>query len=283
MTSKTMYFYIMPTPSREIFFHVGLGKTASKFLQHKIFPKLKEIYYVKPTQYKRVGHIIDGTNGCKVLVSREFDNQLEEETTKFAALYPEARIIIVLRQHDSWMASQYRRYIKNGHSCTFEEFIDVDNDRGYWRRDKVFFMPKLKHLEKLFGRKPLVLFHEDLAAYPVHFIGQIIQFTGARCDVEKMPLKPHHTSYSDHQLKVMRRVAKYLLPQRDSMYSRHRLISWLQKRSRLLVCYVILFVARLLPAAWFSREELIPVSSLVKVRNYYADDWELCRAYAGKG
>jgi hypothetical protein len=188
----------------------------------------------------------------------------------------------VLRRHDSWIASQYRRYIKNGHSCSFEEFIDVDNDRGYWRRDKVFFMPKLRHLENLFGQKPLVLFHEDLTKYPMQFIGQIIRFTGARCDVEKMSMKPHHTSYSDHQLKVMRRVAKYVLPQRDTVYSRHGAISWLQKRARLMACYVILFVARLLPASWFSQEELIPSSSLAKVRECYADDWERCREYAAQ-
>ena len=272
----------MSSPKKEIFFHVGLGKTASKFLQHKIFPKLKGIYYIKPSRYGRFREIISGIDDSRVLVSREFDNQLETETEKFAAHSPQARIIIILRRHDSWMASQYRRHVKNGYSCTFEEFLDVEHDRGKWRRDKVFFLPKLMHLENLFGKKPLVLFHEDLAGNPRNFIHEIIRFTGASCNMEGLSLKPHHTSYSDKQLKVIRRVGKYFFPQEETPYSNNPLIRWVQKRSRLLACYAILYSALLVPDAFLANEALISDESLEKVRRFYAADWEQCRNYAGK-
>ncbi len=272
----------MPSAGKEIFFHVGLGKTASKFLQHKIFPKLQGIHYIKPTQYKNSGRIIERTDARRFLVSREFDNQLETETDKFAKHFPNARIIIVLRRHDSWMASQYRRHVKNGYSRSFEEFIDVENDRGFWRRGKVFFMPKLKHIEKLFGTKPLVLFHEDLATNPAAFINNITAFTGASCSVESLNFIPHHTSYSEKQLKVMRKAGKLFFNQREIAYSANPVFNWIQRRSRLFSCYAVLYPALLVPESFLGREKLIPDEALERVRCFYADDWEQCRRYGAE-
>jgi len=266
----------MHKDAKEIYFHVGLGKTASKFLQHKIFPKLQGIHYIKPTQYKNSHRIIERGDVRKFLVSREFDNQLEPETEKFASRFPNARIIIVLRRHDLWMASQYRRHVKNGYSRSFEEFIDIENDRGFWRRDKVFFLPKLKHLEKLFGTKPLVLFHDDLAKDPVQFIGKIIEFTGTKCDINKLNLNYHHASYSEKQLKVMRKTGKLLFNQKEIEYSENPVLNWMQRRSRLFACYAVLYAALLLPDALLESEPLIPDEALEKVRRFYADDWNKC-------
>jgi len=271
----------MTLHGKQIFFHVGLGKAASKFLQHKIFPQLKGIYYIKPTRYKQCVDLIHKLQKPKILVSREFDNQLEEETGRFATHFPDARIIIIFRRHDTWLASQYRRHIKNGNSCTFEEFIDVTHDRGKWRRDKIFFMPKLKHLETLFGRKPLVLFYDDLIADPKAFINALADFLEAECDTGKVSLKPHHTSYSDKQLKVMRKVGRYFFNQADEPLSPNPVLSWLQRRGRLLGCYIILYIAWLIPGFLIEDEELIPKESLEKVRRFYEEDWSaLGRYYA---
>ena len=114
--------------NRIIYFHVGLGKTGSTYLQVKFFPKLKGLQYVPTIDYKRYQKVIEKSKANKILVSREFDRQLEDEIKKFAALYPEARIIIVLREHDTWIASQYKRFVKNGFNGSFRKFIDIDCD-----------------------------------------------------------------------------------------------------------------------------------------------------------
>ena len=68
---------------KQIYFHVGLGKVASTYLQHEVFPKLKGIHYLPTGKYKRSKSIIPQLEVAKVLVSREFDRQFEDEVRWF--------------------------------------------------------------------------------------------------------------------------------------------------------------------------------------------------------
>ncbi|RLD17565.1 MAG: hypothetical protein DRI36_03430, partial [Caldiserica bacterium] len=100
---------------KEVYFHVGLGKTGSKYLQFVFFPKLKGIYYIHFSKYKKSKEIIKRKNFKKFLVSREFDRQFEDEINWFSKDFPDAKPIMVLRRHDSWILSQFKRFIKNGY------------------------------------------------------------------------------------------------------------------------------------------------------------------------
>ncbi len=99
----------------EIYFHVGLGKTGTKFLQHEFFPKITGIYYIKPQKYIRAKSIIldclkkNKNQNLKFLISCEFDKQFERETEDFSKFFPDTGIIIVFRRHDEWILSQYKR------------------------------------------------------------------------------------------------------------------------------------------------------------------------------
>lgn len=264
---------------KEIYFHVGLGKTASTYLQYKVFPKIKGAYYIQRTKYRQCDKIIERTNHTKYLVSREFDNQLEAEVEKFANKHPQAKIIMILRRHDRWIASQYRRFIKNGRPASFKEFIDIEHDTGIWRRDKLFFMPKIRKVEASFDSPPLVLFHEDLKADPRAFIQQIADFMGVRFDYERISLKPKHKSYNDHQLKVIRGVSEFLFPVEKSR-SHKRWINYLQYRSKWLVCHLFLYIAPLIPRNTYRGIDLIPPKELERIREYLEDDWNQCKEYA---
>ncbi|MDX1943407.1 MAG: hypothetical protein SFU99_22770, partial [Saprospiraceae bacterium] len=160
----------------DIYFHIGLGKTATTYLQYEFFPKLEGIYYIQRTLYRKYQEIIDKTKQSRYLVSREFDQQLEEEVNKISAAYPKAKIIIVLRRQDGWIASQYRRYIKNGGRLSFKAYFDVEHDTGLWKRSDVDFMAKIKYVEDRFQQPPLVLFHEDLKKDPYAFFDRLATF-----------------------------------------------------------------------------------------------------------
>ncbi|MBI1422260.1 MAG: hypothetical protein GC149_02255 [Gammaproteobacteria bacterium] len=267
------------TSTKQVYFHVGLGKTGTTYLQYEFFPRLKGIHYIQRTRYQRAHEIISRTQYPRYLVSREFDQQLPQEVAKFSRHYPDARVIIVLRRHDGWIASQYRRFAKNGIHVDFEQFFDIDHDQGLWKQADLNFMAKLRVIESHFGHKPLVLFQEDLKQDPYGFFDSIAAYTGASYARDAISLDAVHTSYSDKQLKAVRKLSRYLFPVSEA-HSRKTLRGWLQWRRIQLTSYAIMYPARLLPDAWFNNVELIPQTQLNKIRDHFADDWAQCRAYA---
>jgi len=262
----------------QIYFHVGLGKTASTYLQNKVFNRLEGITYVHPGRFRRWKQILAGLPTQKVFLSREMDQQLEREVKKFAAIYPDTHAIIVLRRNDQWIASQYRRFLKNGYPYTFTEYFDVEKNTGYWKVADAMFYPKIEILEQYFTTKPLVLFYDDLKKDTFAFIDKIAQYCGSTYDKSTISLEPHHTSYEEKQLKVMLKVSKYIFT-KNPVYAGPRIFTWIRRRSRMLLCYIILYAALLVPSRLLSKKPLIPSEELEKVRKYFEDDWQRCLLY----
>lgn len=264
---------------KELYFHVGLGKTASTYLQYRFFPFLKGITYIQRTRYRNFQKHIEAANAERIFISNEFDRQLEKECNRFAAVYPEAKTIIILRRQDSWIASQYRRSVKNGASLSFEEYIDLDSNSGEWKIEDLYFFDKLKFLEKTFNSTPLVLFHDDLRKHPGEFFDAIAQFTGSTYDIQDIDLNPKHKSYSEKQLKFIRKVGKTLFAFKSS-YSSNYYIRKVQRFFKMLVRYSVLFIGKILPEKYIENGPLIEPELLSKVKDFYAEDWEKCRKYA---
>ena len=118
--------------NKEIYFHVGLAKTGSTFLQKNFFPYLKNIKYISTHDYINSIDIINKTNYKSYLISREFDKQFEREIKKFISYFPDTKIIVVFRRHDQWIASQYKRAVKNGWHWDFKNYYNINNN-GIWK------------------------------------------------------------------------------------------------------------------------------------------------------
>jgi len=269
------------TDKKEIFYHVGLGKTGTTYLQYRVFPKFKGVYYIQRTRYKKSFDIIRKTNHNKYLVSNEFDRQYPIEIKRIASAFPDAGIIMVLRRHDSWLASQYRRWVKNGYPYTFEQFIDLDNDKGEWKINEAYFFPYIEMAEKLFNKKPLVLLYDDLRKDPMEFFKRIADFVGADFNPDDISLKRVHTSYNEKQLLFRRKWNKYFAGTMKE--SENKYLAFLQNIFYVKpIRYGTLYFSKLLPASWKPQEVLTPESHLKRIREYYQDDWEKCVAYAEK-
>ena len=137
----------MLNTEKKIYFHVGLAKTGSTFVQNNFFPKLKNIKYISTHKYKNCIDIINNTNYKSYLISREFDRQLEEEVSKILKHFPQTKIIIVFREHKKWISSQFKRYSKNGWHWDFEDFYNKDNT-GYWKKADMLYGDKLDIISK---------------------------------------------------------------------------------------------------------------------------------------
>ena len=266
----------------EIFFHVGLGKVASTWLQRLFFPVMRGIQYLPTNRYHKAVQLIHNQpEVSKWLVSREFDRQYEREVRKFVEVFPQARIIIFLRPHADWITSQYKRYVKNGWYHAFDSFIDLEKDSGFWKKADLLYYPKLALAEQLTGKPPLVLFHDDLKNDPFTLLDRIARFCGASYDRSHVSLQPIHTSFSEKQLLFLRTFCKkYVrkIPQGKAS----KLWNWLTFRPWWAFFHLILYAVPLLPRQWIPNEPLIPKHLLDDIQITCQDDWEQVRQYAAK-
>ncbi len=264
---------------KEIFFHVGLGKTASTYLQYQVFPKLTGIHYIQRTQFRHAKEYIADTNYSKYLLSYECDEQLEEVVDDFSTVYPQTKAIIVLRRQDSWIASQYRRFIKNARPHTFRDFFNIDDDSGHWKQKTMYFHQKIQYLEQNFQHKPLVLFHQDLKKSPLAFLKQLIAYLEVPFEEQKISLKPIHKSYNEKQLKAMRWVSQYTYSG-EVENPKSRFLKYFRHYAYIApMRYSLLYGALLLPNTFFSKEPLIPEEEMKKIQEFYKEDWEKCLEY----
>jgi hypothetical protein len=264
----------------EVFFHVGLGRAASTYLQNRIFPKLNGIRYIHRDRYRAFPKIIDRSRRTRFLISREAALRLESRLREFAEYRRDGKVILVLRRHDQWIASHYRRYVKNGGSHPFERFLDLDGSHpDLWGRDDLDFMKMIRLAEHYFDTPPLVLFQEELTNNLERFIARLTVFTGTTCDTAKINPNPIHRSYSDQRLKVARKVGAYLFPPIPSHHS-NQTLHRIQRRGHLVLCHLILSLARWVPASVGGDEPLILPEQLTRIHDETANDWASCRAFA---
>ncbi len=264
----------------EVYFHVGLGKVASTYLQHRFFPKLQRIHYVPTRRYRQSQEILEAAKYGRYFISREFDQQLEREVAWFSGFCPQAKPIIIFRRHDGWIASQYRRYVKNGGHLSFPEFIDVDQDTGLWKREHLTFYTHLEHLEHYFEHKPLVLFYDELREDPWAFFDKIAGFSDTGYNPKAVSLAKVHTSYNEKQLKIMRKMGRRLFGEERRLYDTRTLGGWLRRRGQMLKSYAVLYPAKWAPGFLVPEGPLIPEEELLKVRAAFEEDWQMVKDYA---
>lgn len=266
---------------KRIYFHVGLGKIASKYLQSRVFPHLHGLEYIPSRKYYRIFTEIEKSTSDAILISREFDQQFESEVRKFAAAYPQTRAILFLRRQDSWLASQYRRFAKNGFTGSFSDFIDPVNDTGRFRMEDVNYTQKIKLLDALFEHPPLIMIYDDFIADTSSAIVKIAAYCNATIDISKIDFSRVHTSYNEKQIKCMQAVAKKI-PVNNENLPKNRILFFLLRLPVLILRYCILYGALLVPKAWVNKAPLIPPEKLDTIRQLTANDWEYCLQRATK-
>ena len=268
--------YLMSTPT--IFFHVGTGKTGTTYLQYRVFPFLKGIHYIQRTKYRQCKPILMKEEHSRYLISREFDRQMEDEVKWFAADFPDAIPIIVFRRHDSYIASQYRRFVKNGYRGDFSSFFDLENDRGFFRKKHLHYMGMVELLEHCFSHRPLVFFYEDMRENPEAFIKKMAERMGAAINMEALNLNRKHTSYSEKQLLFMQQVGKYI-NLKKRVFSRYKPIDFICRMGFFALRYPVLYLGKVIPRTWVGKGPLIDPAELTRVKDAFNRDWEEIHAY----
>ncbi len=260
-----------------IYFHVGLPKTASTFLQSKVFPRLEGIEYITKHRFPKRHERIARTPHPKVLLSSEMDVGVEnryKRLLKVAEERPDARIILALRRHDTWIRSKYYYYLWKNGTLAFDRFFNF-NDTGVFKTSDLQFRDKIERLEELFGTRPFVMFQEELAHDPVALMRDLTAFMGVSIKGGKMGTSPVKRAFSERELKAVLRFNQ-------------RIADWPEKPPYLGKLYKNMLggltYGVAVAAPLFSGKDtgaaLIPPETLRSIREHYREDWAWCLDYA---
>ncbi len=268
------------TVSPVLYYHVGMGKVASTYLRQAFFPKLQGGFYIpRRRKFDTIEIMAEGQHE-KFILCRALDSNMEDGIKDIAAVYPDATYpIIVFRKQDGWLSSQYRRFTKNGYPGTMQEFLDVEQDEGFWPREELLFMSKIRLLERYFSQRPLVMFYEDMKADPRRFFDTIAAYTGCTYDFDDIQLSSIHKGHAHHGLRFRRIVRRWFSDEMPT-YTRIPVLHWLQRRWLMVWAYFLIAIGNRLPESWLGEEPFIDKDYLDKVRAYTKTDWEELQAYA---
>ena len=263
-----------------VFFHVGAGRAASRWLQEQVFPRFRGVRYVPRTGFRQSPKVVSQTEDLPVLVSRQLGyREFTPSVQWFAREAPDARPILIVRRHDEWLRSVYLREIKELRYVSFERFIDLEGDAGVRPQSSALFRERIRVLEDHFRHRPLVLFFDHLVADPQRFVRAIADYVGASYDEGDISFRPTNRSYRDRQYRFLRAVGRRR-GARERARSGHPAARWLRMRSLRLAWHVGVAVGRVVPGRFLSPEPLITGAQLERARVFYEADWRACLDYA---
>jgi hypothetical protein len=159
--------------------------------------------------------------------------------------------------------------------------MDVEHNKGYWDRKELDFHAKLMFAEKHLHQKPLVLFYEDFKKDSFSVLDRLTAWMGVSYDKATLNTAVKHASYNEKQLKVMRRVGRWVLNPTPKPI-KNKVLRYLRRLWYMAWRYSILYSALLVPGFWVKKGPLIDPAELEKVKEYMKADWEKCREYAAQ-
>lgn len=145
----------------------------------------------------------------------------KELADRLAAAFPEARVLIVIREQKSMIVSTYKQYVKVGGTCSLVDYLQpptYDRQRiPLFDWDHFKYHRLIKYYLCLFGRsRVLVLPYEFFREHPSDFISQIIHFCGLETKAQIIEALPYsikeNESLSGITIALKRRLNRIISP-----------------------------------------------------------------------
>lgn len=233
---------------RKIYLHLGIHKTATKYLQEDVFPAIKDIAYLARAKYER--DLLDsllhqdvltfnyhkdeirdaflakaGQGDLPLLISNELffgnifyhNNNRYSLLLKLKTLFPEAKIMLSIRGQRQMIDSIYREYIVQGGCGEIAEFLNPQTPRN---KSILSYTPSLDpeslkygeyldSIAELFGiDNCLFLPYEMLIKDSPSYLRQILEFLGSTAKAEDFSQQKRHGSMSNRTLNFLRIINK---------------------------------------------------------------------------
>lgn len=219
--------------------HIGYHKTGTSWLQRHVFgdPEAgfsqiggaQRLIAVNPFDFrpKRIRKQMERRIGqaqaqglVPVLSSERLSGEphfggydIELIADRLATVFPNARILVVIREQTSMFLSIYKEYIRRGGAASLRQYLAAPSD-GYWmpqfRFEFLEYHRLINRYQDLFGVESVkVLPYELLRVQPEAFLGQIVEFVGV--PVTQPQFRPVNVSLSAFALALKRHANRYFV------------------------------------------------------------------------
>ncbi|HKK82025.1 MAG TPA: hypothetical protein VJ909_07245 [Prolixibacteraceae bacterium] len=256
--------------SSKIFFHLGLPKTASTFLQLEIFPQLHELEYYKKHHFKKYKTLLP-SEGKSYLFTSEKDNGLIEEFDNIKTLFPDnSYVILAFRPHYKWLVSKYKNHIRKFGHIRFNDFFSVDNPSHFEMAPDYYSRIADRCIEK-FGDRVLLLNFEELKTSPDIFLRKIYQFLGLGDEEIRYSNRVVKKAFSNRQVKILR--AFNNIHRYKQYHSKLKPIKFIHYKYHHFMVHIVAFFARFIPVRTNDFENELKQNQS-KIENHFRADWE---------
>ena len=207
---------------QQIILHLGLHKTASSYLQKNVFPKLEdvevqhlmEICQIKFTSFKKT--LLISSEGLLSSMPQYEDNDTVEDSIEaLYRIYPNARIILGIRNDEPWFRSCWNQYIRSGGTMSYIDYLFEYGGTCLLPHEYVALMEK--------RWKNIFVYHqEDLKLYPKEVIQNMCNFIGVPMPI--FDVATINKSFSMDKIIILRFLNHWTFGIYNKVYA--KIISW---------------------------------------------------------
>lgn len=231
---------------RKIFLHLGLYKTATKYLQEIVFPQIEEIEFLRKEKYEREllsplqyqdwlafdgseekirENIFSWTTTDKpLLLSNElFSGNIFFQSynrypllKKLKAIFPEAKILLTVRGQRHMIDSIYREYVSQGGCDSLNSFVKPHTTGSILNLAPALDLESLKYskyldaITDMFAKENCCFLpYELLLDNWEEYLRKIFNFLGTDADIQSFTNSKKHLSIGNGSVKWLRLANKF--------------------------------------------------------------------------
>ncbi|MCF8361233.1 MAG: sulfotransferase [Prolixibacteraceae bacterium] len=260
----------MAQSSSKIFFHLGLPKTASTFLQLKIFPRLPGIEYYKKHDFRKY-KTLSAETGKSYFFTCEKDDELADEFNNIKTRFPDnSYVILVFRPHYSWLVSKYKNYVRKFGHLSFDDFFSVDKP-SHFEMSPDYYSQIADLCKNKFNNRVLLLNFEELKQSPDKFLRKIYDFIGLEDEEVQYSNRVVKKAFSNRQVKILRSFNKIHPYKR--IHTKFKAINFVHYKYFHFMVHIVAFFARFIPVKTSDLEEELK-KDRAEIENYFKADWD---------
>ena len=255
------------------YFHIGMSKTGSTYLQKYVFPYLTDFQYIKKHDYPKYKTEID--TDLKLLFSSEKDRGIKKEIEEINRYRPNSKVIIVFREHFDWIKSKYKYYIRKFGHLKFEDYFDKVLIPDLDMHEK-YYSSIIDKMNKEFPGNCLFLTYDMFKTNPDFFFRKLHRFLkteGQKTYVNKV-VKP---AFNNRQLHFIRKFNRFYRYHKST--SNSKIIRKLHYKYREMLLHTTAQIGQIVPVTGEPVDrELARSKDLIQDR--FREDWQTVQDYA---